>query len=54
MKRALTLTTALAALAAAAASSVLAGTPAPATLVIQHQVRGCHTWSVNGGALEVT
>jgi hypothetical protein len=55
MKRFLTtvaigLTAGFAVLATATASS-----PAKsATLVIRHQVRGCHTWSLNGGAFKPT
>jgi len=38
--------------AAALVSSALA---APgATLTIRHQTRGCHSWSVNGGAFKAT
>ena len=39
-------------LVAAAAVLVLAAPASPqsgATLTIRHQIRGCHTWSVNGG-----
>ena len=28
--------------------------PGGATLVIRHQVRGCHSWSLNGGAWKAT
>jgi plastocyanin len=35
--------------AASAASS-----PGHASLLIRHQVRGCHSWSVNGGALKAS
>ena len=28
--------------------------PVGATLVIRHQVRGCHSWSLNGGAWKAT
>jgi hypothetical protein len=48
MKRILLLTalgTALLAFALPAASA-----PGGATLVIRHQMRGCHSWSLNGGA----
>ncbi len=33
----------------------LTGSAAPksATLVIKHQVRGCHSWSLNGGKMQV-
>ena len=31
------------------ASAVVAATPQTASITIRHQVRGCHTWSVNGG-----
>jgi hypothetical protein len=40
-------------LAALAGAAVLAATssaaPKSASLLIRHQTRGCHTWSVNGG-----
>jgi plastocyanin len=36
---------ALVSVVAAAASAA----PSSSTIVIRHQVRGCHTWSVNGG-----
>jgi hypothetical protein len=41
----------VAAVAAALAVSVggVAAAPQAATLVIHHQVRGCHAWSLNGG-----
>ena len=47
-----TLTLLVAALAAAfSASFASAGAvPSHASLVIRHQVRGCHSWSLNGGA----
>jgi plastocyanin len=36
-------------------SFTLAASAAPrtGTLVIRHQLRGCHTWSLNGGAYKV-
>jgi hypothetical protein len=46
---------ALSILAAAATASVLAGgsvaasAPGHSSLVIRHQLRGCHSWSVSGG-----
>ncbi len=41
----------LAMLAAAAALPALAASPGrSASVVIRHQLRGCHTWSLNGGA----
>jgi plastocyanin len=59
MKRLLTLVSGLAlvaALATAATADVYAATKAPgkATIVIRHQVSGCHTWSLNGGAYRAT
>jgi len=30
------------------------GAPGGASLVIRHQVRGCHSWSLNGGAWKAT
>ena len=52
MKRILLLTalgTALIAFAVPASAA-----PGGATLVIRHQVRGCHSWSLNGGAWKAT
>jgi plastocyanin len=46
MKRTLVITAAIAALGIAA--TALAA-PATRTIVIRHQVRGCHTWAVNSG-----
>jgi hypothetical protein len=48
MKRILAVTV----LGAAFAAFALAASAAPksATLLIRHQVRGCHAWSLNGGA----
>jgi hypothetical protein len=48
MKRTLT-TFAVISLAAALAAGASAGAPTSAKLVIHHQVRGCHSWSLNGG-----
>ncbi len=50
MKRILAVTV----LGAAFASFALAASAAPksATLNIRHQVRGCHAWSLNGGAFK--
>ena len=36
--------------AAAAAPAPAAAPPASASIVIRHQLRGCHAWSLNGGA----
>jgi hypothetical protein len=52
MKRILFLTVLGAALVAFAVPA--SGAPGGATLVIRHQVRGCHAWSLNGGAYRVT
>jgi plastocyanin len=35
---------------AAVGSAAVAKAPKRATIMIRHQVRGCHSWSVNGGA----
>ena len=48
MKRILVLTAALAGLSFALTASAAT----PPTLVIHHQQRGCHSWSLNGGADE--
>jgi len=50
MKLILVLTAALAGLVLVAAS---AAAPRSQTLVIRHQVHGCHSWSLNGGTAEV-
>jgi hypothetical protein len=34
--------------------SVASAVPGHASLVIRHQVRGCHSWSVNGGAYKAS
>jgi plastocyanin len=49
----------VAALAAGASSTLLVSAAASAhgtaaTLTIRHQMRGCHTWSFNGGAYKAT
>ena len=44
---------ALSAGAAIFAASVSAATPKSASLQIKHVTRGCHNWSLNGGALRV-
>ena len=47
------MTRSLSVLAVAGASLLLAATASPqtgTTLTIRHQLRGCHSWSVNGGA----
>jgi plastocyanin len=38
------------ALAGVLAASALAAQPSHASLTIRHQLRGCHSWSLNGGA----
>jgi plastocyanin len=45
---ALAVTLGLAAVASAAAA------PGHASVLIRHQVRGCHSWSVNGGAFKAS
>lgn len=44
------------AIAAALVSTVapVAAAPGHASVVIRHQVRGCHSWSVNGGAFKAS
>jgi len=46
MKRSLVITAAIVALGGVAVGT---GAATATTIVIRHQVRGCHTWSVNGG-----
>jgi len=48
MKRYAILATA-AGVASALAAPSLAAAPSSASLVIRHQLRACHTWSLNGG-----
>jgi plastocyanin len=43
---------ALATAAALAVAAVSAAAPGTASLVIRHQTRGCHSWSLNGGPLK--
>jgi plastocyanin len=60
MKRFLTIITGLAAVAilgagfSASTSAATAQAPRSIKVVIQHQMRGCHAWSVNGGAVAVS
>jgi hypothetical protein len=42
------------AVGAFASAGEAAGSSSNASLVIRHQVRGCHEWSLNGGAYGVT
>ena len=49
MKRILVLTAALAGLTFALTASAAA----PPTLMIHHQMHGCHAWSLNGGPMKV-
>ena len=44
----------LAAGLAAGGFAATAKTPKNSTIMIRHQLRGCHTWSVNGGAYRAT
>lgn len=44
----------LAASLAAAGSAAIAKAPKSAKINIRHQMRGCHTWSVNGGRYAAT
>jgi plastocyanin len=56
MKRLLIIFAAFVLTAGLAASGLAATAKAPksSTIMIRHQVRGCHTWSVNGGAYRAT
>jgi plastocyanin len=56
MKRLIVILAGLALVASLAAGGFAATTKAPkrSTIMIRHQVRGCHTWSVNGGAYRAT
>ncbi len=48
------LVTTLVAGTALVGAGAAASAPGHATLVIRHQTRGCHTWSVNGGAFRAS
>jgi plastocyanin len=56
MKRLLIIFAGLALVASLAAGGFAATTKAPksSTIMIRHQVRGCHSWSVNGSAYRAT
>jgi plastocyanin len=56
MKRLLFIFAGLALVASLAAGGFAATTKAPKSskVMIRHQVRGCHSWSVNGGAYRAT
>jgi hypothetical protein len=56
MTRVLFIFAGLALVASLAAGGFAATTKAPksAKIMIRHQVRGCHTWSVNGGKYAAT
>src|SRR5262245_47575206 len=49
MRRTLLTFLALGLVGAALSVSAVAANPASAKLVIRHEVKGCHTWSLNGG-----
>lgn len=50
MKRTLQISTAMLAVVLGSAATAFAGAPSSGSLVIRHQVRGCHSWSLNAGA----
>ena len=56
MKRLLIIFAGLALVASLAAGGFAATTKTPksSTIMIRHQMRGCHTWSVNGSAYRAT
>ena len=56
MKRLIVILAGLALVASLAAGGFAATAKAPksAKIMIRHQLRGCHTWSVNGGAYRAT
>jgi plastocyanin len=53
MKRTLAIIVA-AVVGVALAAAIASAAPKSATVVIRHQTRGCHSWSVNGGAYKPT
>jgi hypothetical protein len=50
----LTPTLVLAALVAALAAATASAAPPTASIMIRHQLQGCHSWSVNGNAFAAT
>jgi plastocyanin len=56
MKRVLVIVAAFVLVAglAAVGSAAIAKAPKSGTVMIRHQLRGCHTWAVNGGAYRAT
>jgi plastocyanin len=52
-KRVLTSITAAVALALTAVS-IAGAVPGSASVLIRHELRGCHSWSVNGGAFKAS
>ena len=54
IKRVLTLTTLASAAAAVSVSASLAVAAPTAKIVITHQKKGCHSWSLNGGAVKAS
>ena len=54
MKRLLVLLLASIAAVALVAAIASAGTRSSATVVIRHQLRGCHSWSLNGGPFKAS
>lgn len=53
-RRALTILGTLTAVASLTAAASAGAAPVRASAVIRHQVRGCHSWSFNGGAFKAT
>jgi hypothetical protein len=54
MKRSLQVSTAMLAVALGSAATAFAAAPTSDSLVIRHQVRGCHSWSLNTGAYKAS
>jgi plastocyanin len=54
MKRSILSFAAVLALAGGLVAAGLAAAPNSASVLIRHQVRGCHSWSVNGGAFKAS
>ena len=52
IKRVLTVTTIATAATAVSVSAALAVAAPAAKIVIAHQEKGCHSWSLNGGAFK--
>jgi hypothetical protein len=54
IKHILTLSAALLAVTLGIAATAFASPPTNGSILIRHQMRGCHSWSLNGGAFKAS